>query len=167
MDARKCLRKLLVTIKQILSKVRQILLWVVKNITAAICAGWNLMFELCGLLHYFITEAIKLVMRVHHLYYNYEKVKLTKKEWELILQINFVFYILSWSFIIYCFVTSSFIDVYFPSIRVVLDYIRYIVRDFIYIVLSSFIEAYETFVDILALIKTSVIKALNFLKTLN
>ena len=63
--------------------------------------------------------------------------------------------------------TSSFIDVYFPSIRVVLDYIRYIVRDFIFIVLNSFIEAYENFVDVLNLIKTSVIKALKFLKIIN
>lgn len=154
-------------VKQVISKIKQLLIWVVGNIASAVYSGWLMVFELCGLLHYFITQGIEFVIYVHYLYYNYEKVKLTKKEWRLILKINFLFYVLGWSFVIYCFVTSSFIDVYFPSIRVVLDYIRYIVRDVIFIVLNSFIEAYETFVDVLNLIKTSVIKALKFLKIIN
>lgn len=145
-----------------MERIKRILLRILKFLNDAAQLVWELLLAPFQYIHLVILSIFEISMFIYRLITKLDKVKLTKRDWDLVVRISFFTNVLGWSFVTYCLVTSSFIDYYFPPLRTFFNYIEYTIMEVTYMISNGIDWAYDFLIDWMYLIIAFVAKVLSF-----
>ena len=141
-----------------MERIKRILLRILNFLKEAAQLVWELLLAPFQYIHLALLLIFDIVILIYKLVYKLDKLKFTKWEWDVISHVSFASHILGWAFVIYCLVTSSFIDYYFPTLRSFLNYIEYMVIELTYTISNTIDSAYNFAIEFIYLIIAFVAK---------